>query len=165
MGWAALKSVELTDDEKVDHLMKVSGAPEPPDYPAGLQFSISDDDLERAGIDAKPGDSGRFSAMCEVTSTYETADDCRIELLMKQFAGEDGKLFDLSEPSHLCLCAPELEKLGLEADCEPGDMLHLIGVARMESSSNTALSGERATLQVIELTYEDESEEAREAER
>ena len=52
--------------------------------------------------------------------------------------------------------------MGLEADCERGDTIHLIGTVRVESVSSTEWGGDRVTLQVTELTYaEDESSEAR----
>ena len=89
-------------------------------------------------------------------------DNCRIELQIGEFAGEDGKFFDLSSPCYICLCAPDLEKMEIEASCERGDTIHLIGTARMESSSSTEHGGDMVCLQVIEMDCEDESEESRE---
>jgi len=159
------------DDETLYDLAK--GMPrdwEPPEYPQGLSFQISEEDLAKAAAeDGEPGDTMRFSAMGEVTSIFKGIDNCRIELKLTQFAGEDGQFFDLDDggpaawlgaPS-ICLCGPELEKLGLEADCERGDMLHLIGTARLDSSSSTEHGGDMHTLQIVEMTCEDESEESR----
>ena len=153
------------DDEQLYELSK--GMPddyEPPEYPNSLQFTISQKDLERAGADGGDiGDTMRFSALAEVTSIFKGMDHCRIELQIDEFAGEDGKFFDPSFPGCICLCDPELEKLGLEADCERGDMIHLIGSARLESSSSTEWGGDMVTMQITELTYaEDESTESRE---
>lgn len=160
------------DDEQLYELSK--GMPddyEPPEYPQGLCFTLPASVLEQveaAGGD--PGDTMRFSVMAEVTSVFRGMDDCRVELRITDFAGEDGQFIDLGDdddmpwmaPS-LCLCEAELDKLGLEADCELGDTIHLMGTVRLESLSNDGFSGERARLQVTELSFvENESEESRE---
>lgn len=156
----ALQSLEYDDDEKFDRM--VGPDKSMPDYPPGCQFSISNDDLEQAGIQAsEPDETVKFSAMAEVVGVYRSRDDCRVDLEMQQFAGPDGKFCDLSQPARLCLCGPELEKMGLEADCERGDTIHLIGTARLENTSSTEFGGEMATLQIVKLTYEDESTESR----
>lgn len=152
------------DDDRLYDLSK--GMPddyEPPEYPGGLCFSLTKEDLAKAGADGgEPGATMRFSAMGEVTSIFKGIDDCRIELEITQFAGEDGKFFEPSQPGCICLCGPELEKMDLEADCERGDLIHLIGTARMESSSSTEWGGDMVCLQITELTYaEDESQESR----
>jgi hypothetical protein len=161
------------DDEQLYELSK--GMPDdydPPEYPGGLCFTLPVSVLEQVEAgDGDPGDAMRFSIMAEVTSVFRGMDDCRVELRITDFAGEDGKFVDLDDdddmpwmaPS-LCLCASELDKLGLEADCELGDTIHLMGTVRLESLSNDGFSGERAKLQITELTCaEDESEESREA--
>ena len=86
-----------------------------------------------------------------------------------QFAGDDGKFIDLDDDDEMpwmapsiCMRGPDLDKLGLEADCELGDTIHLIGTVRLESLSNDGFSGERARLQIVELSFEDESSESRE---
>lgn len=160
--WSKLADLKH-DDETLYDLSKGMGPDyEPPEYPGGLQFSISEADLAKAGVtDPKPGDSGGFSAMATVTSIFQNSDNSRIEMELEQFAGEDGKLFGLATPAHLCLCGPELEKMGLEADCERGDTIHLIGKARVESCSSTEFSGEMICLQITDLGFEDESSEAR----
>jgi hypothetical protein len=153
-------SMEYDDDELLD---RMTAEYEPPSHPPGLQFQIGEEDLEKAaGAGGSPGDSLRFSAMACVTSVFRGTDSARIELEVEQFAGEDGKFFELSRPASICLCDPELEKLGLDDDAELGDMLHLIGEARVESISRNEFVGECATLQVTHLTFEDESEESRE---
>lgn len=161
MGWAGLKSVEYSDEEKYDRMAGPSM--EPPDYPPGLCFMICKDDLVKAGAEGgEPNDTMRFSAMGEVTSVFQGREDCRIEVSLNEFAGEDGKFFDLACPACICLCGPELEKIELSGNAERGDMIHVIGTARLESMSSTEWGGDMATLQVVEMTYEDESEESRE---
>jgi hypothetical protein len=161
MSFRSLAPMEYSDDEKWD---RMSGPDvSPPDYPPGLQFSICQDDLTEAGAeDGEPGDTMRFAAMGEVTSIFKGREDCRIEIQIGEFAGDDGKFFDLSEPCYISLCSAELDKMGLDADCERGDMIHLIGEARLENMSSSSYGGERCMLQVTHLTFEDESEENRE---
>lgn len=163
MGMVSLKSMAHDDEALYDLCKGMPDDYEPPEYPSGLQFMLTRADLGKAGGgDGEPGDSMRFSAMGEVTSIVKRIDGCRIELSLTRLAGEDGKFFDLETPSCVCLCEDELEKLDLDADCERGDTLHLIGAARLEQTSSTEWGGDMATLQVTDLTYEDESEEARE---
>lgn len=150
-----------------DQLYELSkGMPDswmPPEYPSGLCFSLTQDDLERAGAESgEPGASMRFSAMGEVTSIFKGIDTCRIELQIGEFAGDDGKFFDLENPAYICLCQDELEKMDLDDDCERGDLIHLIGTARLESLSDTEYGGQMCSLQVVELSFEDESAESRE---
>lgn len=136
---------------------------EPPEYPTGLCFCISKEALAQAdGGDANPNDTMRFSAMGEVTSVFRGREESRIELQLVMFAGEDGKFFVLDDPAHLCLCGPDLEKMDLEDDAEMGDLLHLIGTARVESLSSNEWNGDMVSLQITDLTYEDESDESRE---
>lgn len=162
MAFRSSPSMEYTDDEKYDRQDRMNASPDVPDYPGNLQFSISADDLAKAGgEDGDIDDTMRFAAMAEVTSVSRNRDDTRVELQINQFADEDGKFFDLKQPAYVCLCGPELEKMDLESDCERGDMIHLIGTARMEGSSDTEWSGNMVRLQITELSYEDESEESR----
>lgn len=151
------------DDEQIYDLSK--GMPdgyEPPEYPYGLQFTLSSDDLAKAGGEGGiPGATMRFSAMAEVTSVFKGIKDSRIELEIDEFAGEDGKFFDLANPACICLCGRELEKMELDDDAERGDTIHLIGTARLENYTSSEW-GDRVTLQVTELTFEDESSESRE---
>lgn len=149
----------MSDDDRYD--IEAQGV-DAPDYPPTLCFCIDEKDLEQAG--AAGGDihdTMRFSAMGEVQSVNIRADWTRIELKLCEFAGEDGKFFGLTTPAHICLCDQELEKLDLDADCELGDMLHLIGTARLEGVSRSEFA-KQATLQIVELTVEDESQESRE---
>lgn len=149
-------------DDKLYDLSKGMGPDyEPPEFPYGLQFNVTPADLAKAGAEGgEPDDSMRFSAMGEVTSVYKGREHCRIEIRLDEFAGEDGKFFNLKAPASICFSEEELEKLDLEADCEIGDTIHLIGTARVESMSSSEFS-ESVVLQVTQLTCEDESDESR----
>lgn len=163
MAWAALADLAHDDEDLYDMSKGMPDGYEPPEYPTGCRLGISQEDLEAAGCDGgEPGDTCRFSAMGEVTAVHKGIDDCRVELQLGEFAGEDGKFIELNEPAYICLCERELGKMGLEVDCERGDMLHLIGTVRMESCSSTEWGGEMCSLQIVELSYvEDESTESR----
>jgi hypothetical protein len=164
MAWASLVSLEHDDNDRDDLERGMPDGYSAPDYPGGCCFSISAADLAKAGLeDGEPGDVCRFSAMGEVTSIFKALDSCRIELQIGEFAGDDGQFFDLEEPAYISLCQRELEKVGLDADCERGDMLHIVGTARLESSSSTEHGGDTHMLQIVEMSYaEDESQESRE---
>lgn len=161
MAFHALRDMGYDDEEKYDFAGPVEV--EPPDYPWGLQFSVSEEDLDEIGAeDGEPGDTMRFSAIGEVTSVMRWRKEDRVEIELKQIAGEDGDFVDLSQPGHISLSSAELAKLDLKADCERGDTIHLIGEARMESSSDTEWGGKCACLQITHLSaVEDESEESR----
>lgn len=163
MALRSFTSLAHDDDDLYDLSKGMPKDYEPPEYPPGCCLNIAKEDLERSGAeDGELGDTMRFSAMGEVTSIYKAIDNCRIELQIGEFAGEDGKFFDLSQPTYMCLCERELDKMGLEPDCERGDMLHLIGTARMDSASSTEYGGDMVCLQIAEMTWEDESVESRE---
>lgn len=159
MTYNSPKDMALTDDQILDHLMGSEG--KVPDYPSSLMFSLDKATLETIGVAGiKPDDNMRFACMGEVTSIYASREDCRIELEVNEFAGPDGKFQDLERPAHLCLCGPELEKMDLDPDAERGDLIHLIGTARMESMMDSEF-GDNACFQITELTFEDESSESR----
>jgi hypothetical protein len=163
VAWAALANLAHDDEDLYDMSKGMPEGYEPSEYPSGCCFSVSAEDLERAGCEGgEPGDTCRFSAMGEVTAIHKSIDGCRIEIQLGEFAGEDGKFFDLEQPGYICLCERELGKMGLEADCERGDMIHLIGTLRMESTSSTEYGGDMCSLQIVELAAEDESQESRE---
>lgn len=173
MALHQLHDMAHDDDQLIDLMRGMPRDWEPPEYPSGLCFTVSKEDLVKAGGEgAEPDACMRFSAMGEVTSVYRGRQDCRVEIRFTQLAGEDGKFFELDEdedlfpgygPATICLCGPELEKLDLDADCERGDLIHLIGTVRVESTSSNEYGGDRASLQITELGYvEDESAEVRE---
>lgn len=178
MALRKLKSMEYDDFEKYDFSRKMSaGMPEPPDYPYGLNFSLKREDLEKAGGDpkAKPGATMPFSAIGEVTSCHESEDSCRIEVEFMEFAGSDGEFFALERPTSICLQKPELDKLDLDADCDIGDMIHLVGEACLRSKDRIKVydpdgeedeskSYDSYSFQIERLSFEEESEESREGE-
>ena len=103
MSLRQMRSVAYDDEERYDRAKGMPPDYEPPEYPCGLCFSISQDDLEAAGGgEIEPNATMRFSAIGEVTSTFVGREDCRIEVELHEFAGEDGKFFDLSGPACIC---------------------------------------------------------------
>ena len=167
MAMRALNSVAYDDYERFQRSGRRLGMPdddEGPEFPPNLQFSISSEDLKKAGGEGGDiDDVMHFAAMGEVTSLIYTREMTRIELKVEQFAGDDGKFFDLTTPAHICLCGPELEKMDIEADCDVGDMIHLIGMVRHDGRSNTEYGGDMVMLQITHLdAAEDESTESRE---
>jgi hypothetical protein len=175
MAWqGALRDLELDDEEKWDLGKDLPEGSEPPDYPSGLTLTLSEGDLERVGCcEGEPGDTTRFAAMGEVTAVHQSEDDARVELQIGEFAGEDGKFIELEHPAYICLTHRELGKMSLDCDCEVGDLIHLIGEAKLVSISRMkgfAMDEDdepdpinMATLQVTHLGFEDESSESREA--
>jgi hypothetical protein len=160
MAFRQMSSMELDDDEKIDRMF---GTPEGlPDYPPGLQFTIDKADLGKfCDGECSPGMTLRFAAMGNATSVYRSVDSVRIEVELREMAGEDGKFVEMDRPPSICLCGPELEKLDLDEECERGDMIHIIGTARVESLSSPAYGGDMVGLQIVEMCVEDESEESR----
>lgn len=63
----------------------------------------------------------------------------------------------------VCLTQDELDKLDLDSDCEVGDILHMVCMARVTSiSKNQMTNGEscRIEMQIFDIeTLEDENEE------
>lgn len=162
MALRQFASLAHDDSDMYDMSKGMPDGYEPPEYPSGCCLSLSREDLAKAGAEeGEPGATMRFSAMGEVTSVFKGIDSCRIELQVGEFAGEDGKFFDLENPTYVCLCQTELEKMDLDADCERGDLIHLIGTARLESTSSTEYGGDMCSLQIIEMAFEDESQESR----
>lgn len=163
MALRQLASMAHTDDQLYDMGKSMPPDYEPSEYPGGLCFCLCAEDLAKAGGEGgEPGATMPFAAMGEVTAIYKSADSCRIEVQLGEFAGEDGKFFELTSPAYICLCGPDLEKMDLDADCERGDTIHLVGTVRLESTSSSEF-GDMATLQITDLSYvEDESQESRE---
>jgi hypothetical protein len=61
----------------------------------------------------------------------------------------------------ICLCNDELEKLGLDASCEVGDMITMECLAKVTSvSKNDTTEGTktRVELQIVAIATEDEEE-------
>ena len=162
MGFHALADLAHDDDDLFDMSKGMPEDYEPPAYPSGCCFTIKQSDLEQCGAeDGEPGEVMHFSAMAEVTSVFKSEDDCRIELEMMLFAGEDGKFCELQDPQPcICLTGAELEKMDLDGDCERGDLIHLQGSAKMVSHSSSEWGGEVCSMQIVQLSFaEDESTE------
>lgn len=155
--------MEWSDEDKYDHAM--AHEVEPPDYPPGLQFIISRDDLEKFcdASECQPGSSIRFAAMGVATSINRGMGECLIEVELTEMAGEDGQFAPLDNPAAISLCSPELERLDLDEECERGDTIHIIGTARVERTSSPRYGGDSVTLQIVEAAIEDESDENRDA--
>lgn len=152
---------EYDDDDKLDHMLGMP-AVEPPDYPSGMKFTLTSVDLAKICTgDCSPGMTLNFAAMGTAMSVEHTLEGCRIEVELSQMAGEDGKFTDLDMPPFVCLCGPELAKLDLDEDCERGDTIHLIGMARVERTSQPQYGGDSVTLQITQAYIEDESGESR----
>ena len=164
MALRQFPSMEHDDEDLYDLSKGMPDGYEPPQYPMGLMFCITKEDMEdAAGPGGEPGATMHFAAMGTVTSVFRGIDNARVELELTEFAGEDGKFFQLHEPAHICLCERELEKMDLEADCDRGDLIHLIGTVRMEHEHQPAWGDDMVGLQITELDHaEDESEESRE---
>jgi hypothetical protein len=68
----------------------------------------------------------------------------------------------------LCLCNEELEKLGLDGECEVGDLLHVHAMAKVTSVSkmDNESSGPscRVELQIVSMVGENEDDENEAAE-
>ena len=78
MALRDLRSLAYDDDELYDKSRGMPDGWEPPEYPPGCCFSLPKADLMRMGGDGgRPGQTMRFSAMCEVTSVHDAIDDSR----------------------------------------------------------------------------------------
>lgn len=153
-----LASLEYTDDEKIDRL--IGPEPKAPDYPEGLSFSLGRDDLGKiCEGPCEPGMTLQFMAMGEALSVYRGTDEIRIEVEFCMMAGADGKFAEMDQPPCICLCGSELEKLDLADDAEKGDMIHIIGTAKIVSTSSPRYGEDGVSLQIVEAAIEDESTE------
>lgn len=169
LAFRSLKSLKHDDDDLYEMSRGMPDDYEPPEYPTGCCFTLTKEALAEIGGDGgEPGQTIQFSAICEVTSVFRSVKDSRVELKVTELAGPDGQYFNTDNTDNpwlapcICLRGAELEKIGLEADAEQGDLLHIFGSARLESLSSNEFSGEQASLQITDLDFEDESEEARE---
>lgn len=169
MAWnAEAQSLEYSDDDILDRM--TPDMPEPPSYPYGCRFDLSCDDVEEAaGEVGTPGETMRFAAMATVTSVNCSEGNSRIELQIEEFAGEDGKFFEIDQKGEetwrrfgcISLTGCELAKIDLAPDCALGDTIHLIGEIKLLGFDRHEDRGDVCSLQITKLTYEDESEESR----
>lgn len=160
-----MHDLEYSDDEKYDQMVsRVEPEDDGPDYPEGLKFMIMKSELAKfCDSDCEPGMTIRFAAMGTATSIDRGREDCRIEVELGEMAGEDGRFVELDMKPSICLCGPELEKIDLEEECEKGDMIHIVGTARVERVSSPAWGEDSVYLQIVEAAIEDESQENRDA--
>jgi hypothetical protein len=155
-----LREMGYTDDEMLDHM--IGPGAEMPEFPPGLSFTMDKATLEQiAEGEAAPGAMLNFAAMGTVLSvTRDRREGCRIELELTMFAGPDGKFEALEGAPSICLCDGECEKLDLDDSCEKGDLLHLMGMARVERTNDPQFGDGTVTMQVTHLAcVENESEE------
>jgi hypothetical protein len=158
----------LNDDQLYDMARARAGsavdAGDLPDYPPGMRFTIRECCFERLGIeDAKPGATVKFAAFARVTSCNLRTDGCRVELeidMLKLGDGEFAELDEMGRPS-ICLDEHDHDRLDLDPDCETGDVLHLMGQARVMAVDDNRFMGRSVTLQCEEgLVVEDEDRES-----
>lgn len=159
-----LRSMRMTDEDHYDWLKSRRGLgmpmEEPPEYPPGLCFSIPEQHLEDLDIDdAVPGAVVKFGAMVEATSCHHTEDACRIEASIKMVSIDGGPYVEVDSGPCICLNENDHEKLDLEQGCERGDLLHLIGMARVSTIRDTEYGGKCVELQITDCRVEDESTE------
>jgi hypothetical protein len=173
-AFRTLHSMELSDDEKLDHLEaaekrrpmppEVPDTVPPPQYPPELQFRVREADFPALGLDPMPvaGTAVRFAAMVRATSVEHEIGGCRIESEIDFLKFGDGPFAELDPAQRptLAFTRPILARLDCAEDCERGHLLHLIGTARVESTGDTQWGGKNVTLQIVEMAVEDEDAES-----
>ena len=137
-----------------------------PDYPPGMQFTIRECCFEALGIDdVRPGAAVKFAALARVTSCNLRTDGCRVELEIDMLKLDDGDFAELDEMARpsICLDENDHERLDLDEGCEVGDLLHLIGHARVVSTDDNRYIGRSVCLQIQEAVVENEDAESEDA--
>jgi hypothetical protein len=163
-GMRRFASMAHSDDELFDMAKARAGISndDVPEYPPGMRFTIHEADFEALGIgDVQPGANVRFAAFARATSVNRRTDGCRIEAQIEMLSLDEGEFVDLEEemrPS-ICLNEHDHERLDLDEEAQRGDMLHLIGTARVESTDDNRYMGRSVSLQIIEADVEDEDQE------
>ena len=82
----AMKSMELDDDEKIDHTIAMP--PLKPDFPYGLKIALTEKEFEKLGLDSSVAEVGCMvhgHFMGRITSVNQNQDDdgeqcCRVEI-------------------------------------------------------------------------------------
>ena len=100
-----------------------------------------------------------FRRMVDMRRTAEEKEEDREEMSVGLSAPS---IPDVPYGLRLCLTHDELDKLGLDADCEVGDMIHLFAMAEVTSiSKNDNGNGPecRVELSITHLGCEDEDTE------
>lgn len=145
------------DDEQLWDMAKARaglGGDDLPEYPPGLRFTVRECCFERLGIDGtvQPGATVKFAAMARATSVNRRTDGCRVEAEIDMLALDDGEFADLEEgmrPS-ICLNEADHERLDIEDTAERGDLLHLQGTVRVESTDDPSWGDKSITFQILE---------------
>jgi hypothetical protein len=162
------RSMKLNDDQLFDmdkarRAGPITPTDDLPEYPPGMRFTIRECCYEALGIDqVKPGSTVKFAALCRVTSCNHRTDGCRIELEIDMLQLGDGELAELDEMARpsICLDENDHDRLDLDDDCETGDLLHLMGEARVMSVDDNRFMGGSCTLQIEQgFVAENESTE------
>lgn len=162
-GFRSLKSLEYSDDEKIDRMFPEKAVP---DFPDGMTFSVSEDQLANLDVDqadCQPGQTVSFAAMVECRSNMRREDSCRIEAEVVMLSLGDGKLAEIDDDDGrrptICFTESELEKLNMEEACEQGDTIHLIGTVKVVGNIQPMFGPKRLELQIVAATAEDEDTE------
>lgn len=137
-----------------------------PEYPSGLRFTVMECCFERLGIDTmEPGATVKFAAMARATSVNQRIDGCRIEAEIDMLSLDGGQLAELDEGARPSISLDENDhaRLDIEQGCERGDMLHLMGEARVEAVDDNRWMGRSVTLQITAADVESEDGEANDA--
>lgn len=95
-------------------------------------------------------------------SVERTDDEKAAERARDMFPAVISEMPDVPPGLCICLTETELAKLGLEADCDVGDMIHLFAMAKVTSVSATDTgSGTRCRIElaITDLAVEDEDDE------
>lgn len=160
-------SMAHSDDELFDMAKARAGINDSdiPEYPPGLRFTVRECCFERLGIDGavQPGATVKFAAMARATSVNRRTDGCRIEAQIDMLSLDEGQFAELEEgmqPS-ICLNENDHERLDLDDDAEKGDLLHIIGSARVDSTDDPSWGDKSVTFQITDATVESESQESR----
>lgn len=91
-----LVSMELDDEDQMDMAIPIGDKVVQPRFPWGLRISLSEDELEKLGLDYKDagvGDYLEFKARACVTSASEMKQEggktcCRVELQIEEMSSD-----------------------------------------------------------------------------
>lgn len=91
--WSKLVSLELDDEEKMDFCSPIPC--ERPDFPYGLRISLTENELEKLGLEADCDVGDMIDIRCFGTVTSVSLNDgeggksCRIEIQIEKMAVEN----------------------------------------------------------------------------
>ena len=105
-----------------------------------------------------------FGKMVDMAKTPVEIKEEKAEMAVPAMEGDMPKY-----PWGLCISLDNesLDKLGADADCEVGDLVHIMAMAKVTSvSQNETTEGtnKRVELQIVQMSVEDESTEGDEEE-